>query len=267
MFQNISLNGNQLNASYISSISMMNLISSHIALINITAVNNTGPMMIISDSPGHISSSTWQDNSGREAMLSAYSQIEIIDSVFEGNYDANFGEAKLNLLSIMNNSSVTFSNNNFTSNKASLIQLSGDMNLPTSLKDLVLDKPSVDILTKPLLNISYCRFQDNVILEISQLISVTHAVMNWRDSIVINNAMLSDARTIDAGIGIVQGTQAIIAFDDCNITNNYGGIPLLYLGLSLVNISNCLFKNNNATNYAGVICIVVNSPLKIENNF
>ena len=260
LFQNISISGNQLT----SSDSMMNVIGSRIALIDIMVVNNTGLVMSTSDSTGNISSSTWKHNGGIKTSFSiSDSQIEIKDSIFEENLEENLEDSDLNLLKISGSSMVIISETSFISNKVSLILLSGSQPLASSSPVLTIGQPSVDILTEPLLNISSCRFQDNIIHSMKYLLNAFNGVMKLTDTIFVNNTKLSDVGSI--GTGIVQGSQAIISFDNCNVSNNYGEIPFLYLEFSLVNISDCLFVNNSASNYAGVIYIFLDNSLKIEN--
>ena len=240
---NISLIENKLN----SMDGMINVEASHIALLNVSAFNNTGPLMHIRVSSGNITSS-WQQNGGNGALLSISSSlIDINDSIFE--------KSELTSLKISGDSSVRILRTHFVFNEASLLALESSMPISGPIH---LFRPTAETATKPLVEVSSCRFEGNIARK-SSLIIGTKAIMTFRDSVFINN-------TAKIASVIVQATCSLISFKNCEAVNNHaeGSVGFMNLFLCSVHLSKCLFAQNSALELAGVIYMRFNTSLTIQ---
>ena len=240
---NVSLKENNIH----SADSMIKVEASHIALTNVSAFNNTGSLMSIRVSSGNISSSTWQQNRGNEALFSiSSSRIDINNSFFE--------ESNFTSLAISGDSSVRILRSRFASNEAQLLKTMFPATGPWSIF-----RPTTETATKPLVEVSSCRFQGNIAHK-SSLIYGVNSIMKFKDSVFINN-------TAPIECNIVQVVSSLISFERCEAVNNRGEGSGGFINLFLcsASISNCLFTQNSALEFAGVILKRMNTSLTIQN--
>ena len=255
-----------------SSGTMMNIRTSNISLVNITAVINKGNILSITKSSGNISTSTWEQNSGNGTLLEiSDSDIDIDDSLFADNFE--FKDSQFILLKISDESSVTIKRSDFLFNKAKVIVVElpqgGEISLPGSWPS------AAETAIKPSMSISSCRFEGNYGRR-KAIIFGFSGVMQFFDSIFINNTVTSenDFKSKNGIFGlrytsaIVETAATLVVLENCEVLHNNANGSAVFISIqsSSVFIIDCRFTNNSASKHAGVIYVNYFSHLTIQRS-